>query len=372
MKPCMLHVFATFDAGGPQVRTIEAIKASGRGWRHLFVASDGRDGARSLLGPLEDAEVLQAPRARSTTEAVRRLLRVLRDQKPELVLTYNWGGMDGAFAALFSRTPFVHHEEVTPFEELRTPLLRRNLVRRFALPRARAVVVPSTQMRDRATSAWKVPAEKVRHIPNGVDTVARRPGRARRPDDPVVIGCVAHLRPEKNIPRLLHAFALLGDERATLHIVGDGNQRERCLRACDDLGIRNRVRFVGHDDDTARHYAEMDVFALPSDDEQMPMVILEAMAHGLPVVATEVGDVARMLPPRQRAFLAPPRPGSEILMARHLDAFVASEALRSSMGAANRLHCEQRHDIASCAASHRRVWLEAIADTSAARRTGAG
>jgi glycosyltransferase involved in cell wall biosynthesis len=372
MKPCMLHVFATFDAGGPQVRTIEVLKAAGQPWRHVFVAADGRSGARSLLHALHDAEVVDAPRAHSTTVAVRRLLRLIRDHKPALVLTYNWGGMDGAFAALFSRTPFVHHEEVTPFEELHTPLLRRNLVRRFVLPRAHAVVVPSTTMHERAARAWKTQPARVHFIPNGVDTAARRPTQAARTDGSVVVGCVAHLRPEKNIPRLLHAFALVGDERTSLLIVGDGNQRERCVRTCEELGIRGRVTFVGHDDDTARHYAAMDVFALPSDDEQMPMVVLEAMAHGLPVVATDVGDIARMLPPRQRAFLAPPRPGSEILMARHLDALIASDELRRSIGAANRAHCEQRHDIASCASSHRSVWLEAMSETSVARRSGAG
>ncbi len=368
----MLHVFATFDAGGPQVRTIEALKAAGQDWRHVFVASDGRTGARSLLGPLQDATVAAAPRARSTTAAVRRLLQLIRAERPSLVLTYNWGGMDGAFAALFSQTPFVHHEEVTPFEELRTPFLRRDLVRRFVLPRAQAVVVPSLRMRDRATAAWRVPTSQVHHIPNGVDTTARRPTRLRRHGEPVFIGCVAHLRPEKNIPRLLHAFALLGDERATLRIVGDGSQKERCLRTCDALGIRGRVLFTGHDDDTARHYAAMDVFALPSDDEQMPMAVLEAMAHGLPVVATDVGDIARMLPPRQRAFLAPPRPGSEILMARILEALVGSEELRRSLGAANRAHCEQQHDMATCAARHRNVWLKAAAGAPRARRTGAG
>jgi hypothetical protein len=89
--PHFLHVFATFTAAGPQVRTARLIQALGDSHRHTIVPMDGRDDARRLIGAGVQVDVLAPPRARP---AVGGLARLLRELAPDALLTYNWGSFD--------------------------------------------------------------------------------------------------------------------------------------------------------------------------------------------------------------------------------------------------------------------------------------
>ncbi len=371
-KSCLLHVFATFDAGGPQVRTLEVMRTASPLWRHLIVAADGRTGAASLLTHRHNAEVYALPRAASTAASVRRILAIARREHAAAALTYNWGGMDGVFAALFGRIPYVHHEETVPPEERGAALLRRNLVRRFALARAATVVVPSSTMHARAQRLWQVPASKLLLIPNGVDSVVRSGARAGAGDGWLRIGCVAHLRPEKNVPRLIRAFARIRRSDARLCVVGDGPMRADCQAAAARHGVADRVDFVGHVDDTSSWYRRFDVLALSSDDEQMPLTILEGMAHGLPIVATDVGDVRRMLPMPQRSFVVPLHEEADALMAGALAELLESADLRRRLGRANRAHAVAHHSLDDCVRRYEQVWRTACGLAHRNRRHGAG
>ena len=341
----LLHVFATFDVGGPQVRTIEVASALGDGFAHSFVAADGRYGAATRLRGIANAEVVALPRSRGFLAMTRALRRCVRWTDPHLVLTYNWGATPGAMAARVERRPFVHHEEVVPPEERRTVLRRRLWLRRCLLRAAHAVVVPSHSLVTTATNDWRVPPSRVRHVANGVDLRRHQAvphHRLRR----LVVGCVAHARPEKNLPRLLDAFARLRIQvDAELHIVGAGPDFVTCQRRAAALGIEDAVVWHGCHDDPAPLYDRMDVFVLPSDDEQMPLALLEAMAHALPIVATDVGDVRRMLPPTQHRFVVAVGSTASADIAACLRDLAGDPALRHRLGADNRDHAERHHDL---------------------------
>jgi glycosyltransferase involved in cell wall biosynthesis len=98
------------------------------------------------------------------------------------------------------------------------------------------------------------------------------------------------------------------------------------------------VEFVGHQAATAEFYARMDVFALSSDTEQMPMSVLEAMAAGLPVASTDVGDVAGMLAAENREFVVPL---DAARLSAALAGLVGDAGLRQRVGAANRAKVER-------------------------------
>ena len=149
----------------------------------------------------------------------------------------------------------------------------------------------------------RLPAEKVRVIPNGVDTERFRPCPETRSNvrrelglasDTPVCGIVAALRTEKNHFVFLRAAAMLRSRlpQARFLIVGDGPERAKLATAAADLGLANYVQFVGTRSDIHRLLTAMDLFALTSDSEASPVSILEAMATGLPVVATRVGSIA--------------------------------------------------------------------------------
>src|SRR5439155_6034388 len=141
--------------------------------------------------------------------------------------------------------------------------------RRLGLGAAARLVVPSERLETIARTVWAQPEGKVVRIPNGVPVAAYRPapeavpGVEKRPDE-LLIGTVAGLRPVKNLPRLVRAFAAMTSP-ARLVIVGTGPESERIAAEARRLGVSDRVHMPGFLSDPARWIGGFDVFALSSD-----------------------------------------------------------------------------------------------------------
>ena len=154
-----------------------------------------------------------------------------------------------------------------------------------------------------------------RHCPSSdprTETDARR--RLDLPPDAFVIGTVGRLEPQKAHDALVRALATIASLRPELDpslvVVGDGSERGALERLVEDMGLRGRVRLLGHVEPVATLYPAFDVFALASMWEGLPLSLLEAMASGLAVVATDVGGVSDAIY-RRRERAARPRPGSK-------------------------------------------------------------
>jgi len=209
------------------------------------------------------------------------------------------------------------------------------------------VVVPSRTLERVARETWRLRAAQVAFVPNGIhlDRFEGPAERDGRPDRPVRIGTVGALRAEKNLPRLLRAVAVVARDHAVeLHVVGDGPQRDQLEAETRRLGLGDRVRFHGHVARPETVLATLDIFALASDTEQMPLTLLEAMAAGLPVVATDVGDVRTLVPRDSAAGVVPAT--DEAAFARALAALVAAPARRRDLGAGNRAHARRHFGLA--------------------------
>ncbi len=217
---------------------------------------------------------------------------------------------------------------------------------RRALRGYHAVLALSPVHADYLVREEGVPEKKIRIVPNGIDPdrFAALPGRdeARRqldlPADAVVIGCVAMLRPEKNHALLLDAAAPLRARYPSLHValVGDGPERAalEARAARDDL--RGAVRFFGLRENVAEMLPAFDLFALPSlpEVETQPVSVLEAMAAGVPVVATRVGDVETLLDGGRAGVLVPS--GNVESLAAALQRVLDDAALRGDLAARGR------------------------------------
>lgn len=352
--PLILHVFPTFAVGGAQIRFAMLANDAGSAFRHKVLSLDGRLDARVRLDPSLDVTYPERIGAKhafiSSALAYRRLLR---EWRPDILMTYNWGAIEFAFANIMPIVRHIHVIDGFGSEEQATQLRRRVIANRIALANA-TTVVPSLNLVRLLTQEWVLPADKVRYIPNGID-LTRFPPRTRPADpSPVVIGTVAALRPEKNLARLLYAFARVpGDVR--LAIVGDGECRGELEGLARALGIVERVDFLGHSNTIPTHLATFDIFALSSDTEQMPIVVLEAMAACLPVASTDVGDVRVMVDTVNAAFVT--RNGVDGLV-DSLTRLVQDPALRRQLGAANRAKAERDFDQATMFAAWRRLLLE--------------
>lgn len=346
--PLLLHVFSSFAVGGVQVRFASIVNHFGHRWRHAIIAMDGDLSCRALLDPGLDLDFpAVAVRKGDTLGNVLRFRRVLRRLRPDLLLTSNWGSIEWSIANLLPVVRQVHIEDGFGPDDRGGRLPRRVRLRRIVL-RRRMVVLPSRTLWEIATRVWRLDPRRLRYVPNGID-LARFAGPAQPADWPgpasgtgPVIGTVAALRPEKNIGRLLRAFALATSEQpARLIIAGDGPERSALEALAQDLGISRRVRFAGHVTQPASLFKQLDVFAMSSDTEQMPLSLLEAMAAGLPVVATDVGDIRAMLAIANAPYVTAL---DDAALAAGLRALLQQDGLRRTLGAANRIKAELEFD----------------------------
>lgn len=310
----LLHVFSTFNVGGPQVRFVKIAERLGDRYKHLVLATDHQYGARSLTQGVSSIVISDAAFDKRNTVANLPLYRrLIRASGANRLITYNWGATEWALANLLAGIPHVHIEDGFGPEEVHGQLARRVWFRRLALARARPIVLPSRTLEKIALEQWRFPRGQIAYIPNGVacDRFSQPPDRALCASLGLdgacpVIGTVAGLRPEKNLGRLIQAFARARERRALrLAIVGAGPELEKLTSLAQSLGVAADVKFVGQLAQVERILGAFDLYAISSDTEQMPISLVEAMAAALPVAAVDVGDVRDMLAPENRAFVTP-------------------------------------------------------------------
>ena len=335
----VLSVFSTFGVGGPQVRFCKVLAALGEGYRHSVFAMDGIYDCAERLPPGADVAFPHIDlRKGSTAGNVLRFAGALSAIRPDVLLTHNWGTIEWAMANQLARRRHVHIEDGFGPEEQAHQIPRRVLTRRLFLRRP-TVVVPSRTLWNIATRVWHLPERRLRYIANGIDLEAYRQPAVAPACDVVTIGTVAALRAEKNIARLIRAFAMLpAPQTARLLVAGDGPERRRLEMLAEDLGLMGRVSFIGHTADVRSVLARCDIFALSSDTEQMPLSVLEAMACGLPIAATDVGDVRAMLAEENAPWVVLQ---DDAALARSLAGLIDDAALRARIGSANRRKAER-------------------------------
>jgi len=199
-----------------------------------------------------------------------------------------------------------------------------------------------------ASDVWKQPEQKIHRIPNGIDVkrFEKKPQRGALPgfvkrEGEVVVGTVAGLRAIKNLPRLVRACAAAGDN-VRLVIVGEGPEREKILAEARRVGLGDRLLMPGFLADPARYVGLFDIFALSSDSEQFPISLIEAMAAGLPVTATDVGDIRSMVAQANQGFIKPL--GDEDRFFESLTTLVQHQQLREDLGMQNRLKAQAEYN----------------------------
>jgi glycosyltransferase involved in cell wall biosynthesis len=354
--PLVTHVFPTFAVGGAQVRFAALANHFGPEFRHMVVSLDGDVSCQDRLDRRLDVTFpsVHAPRNAMLANAWR-YRSLLRRWRPDLLVTGNWGAIEFAIANLPSLTRHLHVVDGFGPEERQCQIPRRVLIRRLVLTHSR-VIVPSRNLERIATGIWRLPSHVVTYVPNGIDLTRFTPRHREWRAEPV-IGTVAALREEKNMGRLIRAFAAVTRETpARLIIAGDGPERTGLTSLAANLGVADRVTFAGHREDTPTLYAEFDLFALTSDTEQMPLSVIEAMASGLPVAATDVGDVREMLAPANRGFVCST---SDAAVTDSLARLLRSWETRVRIGLANRAKAERDFDQATMFAAWRGLWMGA-------------
>jgi glycosyltransferase involved in cell wall biosynthesis len=363
-------VFPAFATGGPEIRTSALIDSSIDTYQHTVVSLHGDLSGRNRIVRADEVKFIDASLQAGLLGGAIKLRRLFQHLRPHLLLTYGWGGTDAAaIACLSGFRRVIHAEDGFLPEESAKQKYKRLLMRRMVFRMPLRVVVPSQTLWRIATKTWWLPPARLRFVPNGIDTERFSPpapeeieaARHRLGCLPgeFAVGTVGHLRAEKNQRRLLKAFAVVSASRpARLVILGDGPLRESLQCQAQELGISDRVVFTGIVSDTAAYYPAMDVLAMSSDTEQMPLAVLEAMAMGLPVVSTDVGDVKDMVSDVNRRWVAPLGDDKEYIQTL-LNASNDPQA-RVELGIANRAKCLRDYRFGDMVKSYLNLFREVL------------
>jgi glycosyltransferase involved in cell wall biosynthesis len=193
-------------------------------------------------------------------------------------------------------------------------------------------------------------------IRNGVAPAP--PHRAHAPAPPVAVLSVGRLRAPKDFLTLVRAVSQLEPGSIRLRIAGDGPDRQPLVEEVDRLGLASVVELLGTDPDVDALLGAADVFVLSSTSEGLPMSVLEAMAAGLPVVASAVGGVPELVDDGETGVLVPP--GDPAALATALARLVADPALRERLGAAGRKRAAAEFSLAGFHQRHLAVYRAAL------------
>ncbi len=281
-----------------------------------------------------------------------RLAHIIRKFRPDVIHTRNWSTWPDTAAARMlarkGRVIFSLHgwDADAPSSRLRAWACRR-LARRTDV----LCGVSAEAVRLFCQEVGLDP-DRFHIVPNGVDTARFRPrsdGMAVRhelgvPPGAVVVGSVGRLAVIKDYGLLLRAVAALsheGDRPIEIVLVGEGSERARLHALAAELGIRDRLHILGWRTDVERILGGMDIFVLPSRREGMNNAALEAMATGLPVIATAVGGNIELLNHPSRGTLVPR--GNLPAMAQALHDWIRLPAERRRIGAAARDHVQMNY-----------------------------
>lgn len=210
-------------------------------------------------------------------------------------------------------------------------------------------VANSRALAEELVTNENVPADLIEVIANGVELPGETADPARWPARGIV---VANLIGYKGHADLIEALALL-DAPPPMCLVGEGPERERLIRLIDERGLGGVVRLAGAVPDARSVLADYQFAVLPSHAEGLPNSVLEAMAAGLPVIATAVGGVPDIVADGRTGLLVPPYAPAELATA--IARLAGDPLLRQRMGAAGRAAAE-RWGVEECATRHEAVY----------------
>jgi sugar transferase (PEP-CTERM/EpsH1 system associated) len=363
----VLHVISYMGRGGAEMGILKLIAGLGDGFEHHICTTRGFDaGFVRAYFSKEQMHVAGSPDLKLQFP-VFRLARIMRQYRPHIVHTRNWGAIEAVAAAKLAGVPVVIHSEHGYEVDMFTGLpLRRRLFRRLAYSMADALFAVTRELRDfHARQAWISP-ERMGVLYNGVDTQRFAPrgewrAAARKElgfgRDSFVVGAVGRLVPIKDQQTLLNAAALLATRGINVRVllVGSGPEREK-LHSLAVGPLEGKVCFVGDSSRVPEMLNAMDAFVLPSLKEGMSNTLLEAMACGLPVLATNVGGNPEIVEDNVNGCLF--SPGDATWLADKLQSLAQSPDLVHQLGTAARNRAIDSFSLSRMLEAYRSFYLE--------------
>jgi sugar transferase (PEP-CTERM/EpsH1 system associated) len=360
--PLIVHVVYHLAVGGLENGLVNLINRLPRErFRHAIIClTDFTEFRNRIQNPDVKVYVLHK-RPGNDLRIYLKLWRLFRKLKPDIVHTRNLSTLEAQLPALLAGVPHrVHGEHGRDISDLDGTRRKYQLLRKLFSPLVHRYIALSLDLERYLQDQVNIPASKITHITNGVDTEKFKPAAQRKQgilpgnfsvSGSIVIGTVGRMEAVKDQTNLVNGFIRLvnacpqGRNNLRLAIIGDGMLREPALSLLAAAGLGDIAWLPGERDNVPELLGAMDVFVLPSLAEGISNTILEAMATGLPVVATNVGGNSELLVNGATGLLVPR--GNPDALAAAIRRYVDDPDLRRVHGASARRRCETEFSISA-------------------------
>lgn len=353
--PLIAHVVQHFGMGGLENGVVNLLNHMPPDrYRHAIICLDGYTDFRHRLQRDDVQFFALHKQAGKDFGLYGRLFRLLRKLHPDLLHTRNLSTLEGQFVAKAAGIRArVHGEHGRDVFDLHGKNRKYNLLRKMARPLVHHYIAVSKDLENWLEHTVGADSRRITQIYNGVNSTRFHPRREERaligPEgfmsgNELLIGSVGRMAEVKDYPNMVRAFLRLLDlspearSRARLVILGDGVSRAECLALLKQANAEHLAWLPGGRDDIAELMRQFDIFTLSSLGEGISNTILEAMACGLPVVATSVGGNTELVEADRTGMLVPP--GEPEAMAQALLTYFKDEALMRRHGATGRAKIE--------------------------------
>lgn len=371
-KPRIAHLVYRFDCGGLQNGMVNIInRLPAEEFDHTIISlTDSTEFRRRLPDNVPVAELHKRPG--NSPAYLYRVWKMLREGRFDILHTRNLPCLEGQLAGVAAGIGVrIHGEHGWDVFDLQGTARRYRLLRKAFRPVVSRYVVVSRHLQTYLTDSIGVAPARISRICNGVDAQKFRPADGGLRSAPFVIGSVGRIEKVKDYLTLAHAFALLagpgvgpgvGEGTAAqpkLLLVGDGSERAAVAAYLEAQGLMAACELTGARDDVAEQMRRFSVFVLPSRAEGISNTILEAMASGLPVIATDVGGNAELVVDGETGFLVPA--GDAKAIAARLKEYRENPQLLIRHGHAARERVLREFSLDVMVESYRRLYRDALA-----------
>ena len=357
-RPLIAHVIHRLDYGGLENGVVNVINGLPEdAFRHTIIAlTQASDFRRRLKRADVEVHALDKQPGKDPGSYLR-LFRLLRSLRPAVVHTRNVGTIEAALVSrLAGVRARVHGEHGWDTHDVDGKNRKFRAMRRGANPFIDRFVTVSRELEQWLVDTVGIRSNKVTRICNGVDIERFKP-LPQKPRDvlptscfspgTIAVGSVTRFSEIKDPLNLVRAFVLARRQPAgaalRLVMFGDGPLRPQALQLLEEAGESNNAWLPGSRDDVPHLLRELDVFVLGSRREGISNTVLEAMASGLPVVASATGGNLELIEDRVSGFLLPP--GDSQAIATVLLDYASNPTLRIEQGAAARRRAEREYSL---------------------------
>jgi len=308
------------------------------------------------LGENEQNIKILALTNKSTSKVFKviKVLQFLKNNKFDLIHTHNLAAhFYGAVASLVLGIPLVHTKHGTDYPKD----FRKILIERFAFKFSKMIVGVSDDVKEQYIKQTGCSKQKITSILNGVDLACfNKIQQVAKSTSSVNIGIVARLSLEKDHRTLLKSFAIALNNNPDLRltIVGDGPEMNNLQKLACNLSIANNVHFLGNRFDIPDVLSNLDIFVLSSQTEGISISLLEAMASGLPCIATDVGGNPEVIINNITGFIV--RQENDQELANKILELASDPLLRFRMGSAGRTRVIEHFSVKETAKSYEHLY----------------